>query len=403
MKARGVLFAILGAALLAALGLLLSVNLEWADQKVWVGWQGEARTNPYLAAKRFLDRSGWVTACFHGMPMARLTGAGNAIVILPSRSRRLSPGQVAALVAFVEQGGLLLAEGAWTEEPGTAATQDLLFAAFGARAVGSRWWEKLRDQPPADMQAFQAAHRTLEVRLDGAAGAAWRVRFAPNAVLEDRSGGAAAALGDDAGVKGLVYGRGQGRAILFSDMAWMQNDAIGDHDHAAFLEALAGTAGGGTAGGGTAGPARIALVIREEAPSLAAWLKERAPAALAAFAALVALALWKAMPRFGPLLPDPPEARRSLLEHLAACGRFQWRLRDGQALLQAARQATLERISRVHPGWAVLAPDALCHRLAAHSGLPEERVFRALRYERHPDPQGFTEALQTLDQLRKKA
>ena len=48
-----------------------------------------------------------------------------------------------------------------------------------------------------------------------------------------------------------------------------------------------------------------------------------------------------------------------------------------------------------------LAPDALCHRIAEHAGLPEERVFRALRYERAADPHGFTEALQTLDRIRK--
>lgn len=392
MRGRGLIFSILGAALLAALGLLLAANLEWAEQKVWVGWQGEARTNPYLAAKRFLDRSGWATECFHGMPMAKLTGAG--IVLLPARSRRLSPGQVAALVAFVENGGLLLAEAAWTEDAGTAETQDLLFAAFGARAVANRWWEQLQEKSPAERKAFQDAHHTLAVKLGDGTGAEFRVRFAPGSMLEDRASLAEAALGDDAGLKALVYRKGKGRAALFTDLAWIRNDRIGEHDHAAFLEALAALSG--------LERGRAALVIREEAPSLAAWLKDKAPAALAAFAALLVLALWSAMPRFGPLLPDPPEARRSLLEHLAACGRFQWRLKDGQPLLQAARRAALARIAQVHPSWGALGPDALSLRIAEHTRLPEERVFRALRYERHSDPHGFTEALQTLDLIRKQ-
>lgn len=389
MKGRGAVLSVVIGALLAALGLLLAANLEWAEKKVWVGWQGEARTNPYLAAKRFLDRSGNPTECFHGMPMGKLTSGG--ILLLPARSRRLSPGQVASMLAFVEGGGLLLAEGAWTEDPATADTQDLLFAGFGARVVASRWWERLQEKPQKERQAFQESHRTLAVKLGADPASVLQVRFAQGSALEDRSGGAEAAIGDEAGLKLLVYRRGKGRAVLFTDMAWLRNDAIGDHDHAAFLEALAAMGSG-----------RAALVIREEAPSLSAWLKEKAPAALALFALLVTLALWRSMPRFGPVLPDPPEARRSLLEHLAACGRFQWRLRDGQPLLQAARQAALDRVARVHPAWDTLAPDPLCQRIAEHTGLPEERVFHALRYERHPDPHGFTQAIQTLDTIRKK-
>lgn len=393
MRSRGWLFALLGGALLAALGLLLAANLEWGERKVWVGWQGEARTNPYLAAKRFLDRSGWATECFQGLPMPRIAEQETGILILPSRSLRLSPGQSAALVSFVERGGLLLAEGAWTEAAGTEETQDLLFAAFGARIVASQWWEKLRDQSPEASRAFQKAHQTLRVKLAGDLAADFQVRFAPTAVLEDRAGAAESASGDDAGLKVLVYRKGKGRAVLFTDMQWLQNATIGNHDHAAFLEALTGLA--------TTERGRASIVIREQAPRLSAWLREHAPAALGTFAVLVALALWSTMPRFGPALPDPPEARRSLLEHLAACGRFQWRLRDGQALLQAARQAALDRVGQVHPAWAALGPDDFCRTLAHHFDLPEDRVFRALRYERHPDTHGFTEALQTLDHIRK--
>ncbi len=388
-----ILALVAGLALLAGLGLLLAANLEWGEKRVWVGWQGEARSNPYLAAKRFLDGADRPTDCFHGLPLAELAGADRGLLILPSRALRLSPGQAAALAAFVDRGGLLLAEGAWLEAADTTATQDPLFAAFGVRLVASTWWERLKDRPPQEVQAFQDAHRTLPVRLGGPASPPLQVRFGRGGMLEDRAGRAQAAFGDEAGVKALLVAHGKGRAVLFSDMDWMQNDSIGEHDHAAFLEALAGLA--------EPGRRRAALVIREAPPSLPAWLLERAPAALGLLVVLVVLALWRAAPRFGPLLPDPAEARRSLLEHLQACGRFQWRLQEGRALLQAARQAALDHLARVHPGWTALAPDALCRRIAEHTGLAEERVFRALRYERAADPHGFTEALQTLDLIRK--
>lgn len=389
-RGRGPLFALLAVALLAAVGLLLTANLERVPQRVWVGWQGEARSNPYLAAKRFLDRSGWPTDCFHGLPLGTLTAPDRGLLILPQRTLRLSPGQVAALAGFVERGGLLLAAGAWDEVEGTREGQDPLFAAFGARKLASDWSERVRGLTPKELQAWHAAHRTVRVQL---AGTAFEVRLDPGSRLEDRSGRALSALGDDLGPKVLVAARGKGLAVLFTDLDWLQNGSLGAHDHAAFLEAIAGLAGPPFG--------RAALVIREEAPSLAGWLREKAPAALALAAVLVALALWSAMPRFGPLRVDAPEARRSLLEHLAACGRFQWRLEDGRSLLKAARQAALDRIGRSHPAWTALAPDALCQRIAAETGLSEAKVFRALRYDRHPDPHGFTEAIQTLDQIRK--
>lgn len=379
-----------GLLLLAGLVLLVAANLEWGEKQVWVGWQGEARTNPFLAAKRFLDGSGRATECIQGLPSA---GLDLGLVLLPARARRMSPRQAADLVDFVEAGGVLLAAGAWAEEPGTGTTQDPLFAAFGARRLESDWWERMKDRPPQEIQAFQDGHRTLAVRPGGPESPVLRVHFDLGRRLQDREGRAFAAFGDASGVKVLQVARGAGQAILFSDMDWLRNDAIGSHDHAALLEALAGLA--------DASRPRTVLVVRESAPSLAAWLIDRAPAVLAMSALLVALALWRAAPRFGPRLPDPGDARRSLLEHLEACGRFQWRLQEGRGLLRAARQAALDRLGRVHPGWGGLAPDALCHRIAEHAGLPEERVFRALRYERAADPHGFTEALQTLDRIRK--
>lgn len=384
---------LLGVALLAGLGLLLAGSLEWGEKQVWVGWQGEARTNPYLAAKRFLDGSGRPVDCTSGLPLNELAGPERGLLVLPARARRLSPGQAAALAGFVERGGVLLAAGAWIEEAGTAATQDPLFAAFGARQVASTWWDGLQGRTPQELQAFQEAHRTLAVPLLGPAAPAFQVRFGHAAMLEDRGGRAQAAYGDEAGVKVLRIPHGAGLAVLFTDMEWLQNDAIGAHQHAAFLEALAGLA--------DPGRPRTLLVIREAPPSLPAWLLDHAPAALALLAVLVVLALWHAAPRFGPRLPDPAEARRSLLEHLQACGRFQWRLTEGRALLAAARQATLERLARTHPGLTALGPDALCSRLAERTGLPEEQVFRALRFERAADPHGFTEALSTLDRIRK--
>ena len=61
----------------------------------------------------------------------------------------------------------------------------------------------------------------------------------------------------------------------------------------------------------------------------------------------------------------------------------------------------LRHLARRHPG-LLAGPEAEWpQRLAAFSGLDPEAVFRALRFERHSDPDAFTDALRTLDHLRK--
>ena len=132
--------------------------------------------------------------------------------------------------------------------------------------------------------------------------------------------------------------------------------------------------------------------------SLWGWLGTRAWPVLAALAVLALAGLWAAAPRFGPAIPEPDPARRSLLEHLDASGRYQWQTGRGEPLLRASREAFRQRLGRLHPGWLQLAPDALGERLAGHSGLDPGRIRRALLAPA-PTPRRFLEAIQTLHRL----
>ena len=56
--------------------------------------------------------------------------------------------------------------------------------------------------------------------------------------------------------------------------------------------------------------------------SLPQWLIKHALPAVIALIAFLLLALWRVIPRFGPLQPAAAPDRRSLVEHLSAMGRF---------------------------------------------------------------------------------
>lgn len=388
-RARIVGLILLALAALGALGWYVTRNLERSEERVWVGYHGEAETDDYLAASRLLNRLGRETHPVRGLPLPKTLGKEDAL-ILPNRRLRLTPGQVKGLKAWVEGGGLLVAEGTYAESADSDRENDPLFTAFGARMVRNDLEkpEIQKGEPYKDfdkrLKAFEESHGIEEVDLNGVTS---QVDLGAYDRLESTKEGAI--LGADGK---LFFDRpGEGTVFLFTSLDAIGNDEIKNHDHADFLAALLSKRPQG---------AKAWIVYEEEPPSLMAWLRANAWMVLLALSLLILLGLWRGLRRIGPRLPDPALDRRSLLEHLAAAGRFQWSVREGEALLAASQAALKERLWRAHPTIAALPPEALIAALAERAGLPEMRVFKALRYGRHADARDFTEAIQTLERLR---
>jgi hypothetical protein len=112
--------------------------------------------------------------------------------------------------------------------------------------------------------------------------------------------------------------------------------------------------------------------------SLWGFLTENAAAALTASFALLVMWLWRIAPRFGPVAPDAPPARRRLLVHLRASGRYYWALDLRERLLIAARDAALRRVLRAQPEFAAAPPPERAARLAALASVPVGDAQRLL-------------------------
>ena len=388
-RARIALFLLILAAALGAFGWFLARHLESRSERVWVGYHGEAERDRFLAAARLLDRLGREAHPIEGLPVLKTIGSRDAL-ILPSRRLRLTPGQVKGLRAWVEGGGLLVAEGTFAEKEGQERADDPLFEAFDARLVKTSLSSPNigEKEPFEDYQkrrdAFEKERGTFDLEINGTP---CRVYLGAYDRLEDRAQG-----GDPSAAHHVISrSEGDGAAMLFTHLDALDNGRLADEDHADFLAALVAKRSAG---------AKVWIVYSEEPPSLVAWLRANAWMVVLGFGLLILLGLWRGLRRLGPAIPEPVLDRRSLLEHLAAAGRFQWSVREGQALLTAAQAALAERLRRAHPALAALPPDALVAALAERSGLPEMRVFKALRYGRHADARDFTEAIQTLEILR---
>jgi hypothetical protein len=352
-----------GVAIVLALGFAFVFwrYFEQVTEREYVGLQGEAARNRYLAAERFLRHS--------GHSVNRLLGLGqfdqmpSTAVLLWSRVP--SEGERARLLDWVRRGGHLI-----LNDP---QSQKILLKEI---SVGYYWPEADADEP-ADETADEATNTTddeVPQAVDaqqgpGPEGADPTVESAPVAapdgttvakhacgpgrfacapptlvtagdlsfMLElDTAARLRAPAGltprrsahDESGAEVLLdYLLERGHITVLADDRYFHNDRIGDHDHAAWLSYVIGA------------PERpVWFADVPLAMSLPQWLRQHAWPALLAAAMAITLGLWRALVRFGPLLPDQAPGRLSFRDHLVACGRFHWRHAAADHLLQSVER-----------------------------------------------------------------
>jgi hypothetical protein len=357
-----------GALVLLALGALwFFATFERVEQDVEVGYQGAARSNPYLAAERLFTRLGAPARTLAAQP-STLPPADHALVLV-SPARSTSAEQLQRILDWVRQGGRLLVV------PDEAPSIDPIL----------RHWEVgVREDPDV------SEHETLRVPLRDRAEA--EVELSRQRRLALGRQDTQVRIESAHGVAFVRYAEGAGSVTFLADGHFFDNDNIGGHDHAALAWALV------RAGG--AAPAGVWLAVRDQVPTLAQLLARHAWMALASGGLLIAAWLWAAGSRFGPLVPDPPRDRRSLLEHVEASGDFLWRNGRGAELVQSARQALLARVDVREPGWRSLPRADLVQRLATGARLPAARVDRAL-HGSVATPADLVQAVQILETLRR--
>lgn len=150
-------------------------------------------------------------------------------------------------------------------------------------------------------------------------------------------------------------------------------------------------------------PERALIVYGDEFPGLGALLWARAPLLVISGALLLVALLWGASRRFGPILPDPEPARRSLVEHVQASARLLWRHRRVGPLLSGAREELRDQIRLRHPELTQLSSAELALRLAPLVRITPAELQAAL--EARParlQADEFTRVVRTLARARRE-
>jgi hypothetical protein len=206
---------------------------------------------------------------------------------------------------------------------------------------------------------------------------------------------------------GYVYARlahGQGHVDVLADVDFLGNgtrgraemparDGMRDVPHQVLArQILAPNYGRGT----------VHLIYAVQMPSLWRTLAERGwPVWVPLLLALLA-GLWASAQRFGPVMPVPASARRSLLEHVRASGEHLFRYGKGALLYAAARQAFLMRLRRRDPVAAALTGQAQADALAKRFGLPAARLQRALQVPSSRERRDFADRISLLMHMRNR-
>lgn len=309
--------------------------------KVWVGASGEARLRPFLAAERFAERMGLPAKELRTLPeLDPLVASG--VLLMPSHRQTLDGQRIERIVTWVQNGGHLVAEAEAYGVP------DPLFDQLAVRRVDAKWAN--------DPLAVSFGDATLKVLLRSHLG------------LEPPTGRLLARAASDGSIRLASFSRGRGVVTVASSLDFARNALIGQNDHAEFLWRLM-----------RATPAtQLAVYVQPVRLSLWSFLEENALAVLIAGGALLVAWLWRIAPRFGPVTPDLPPARRRLLDHLRASGRYYWALDLRERLLVAARDAVLRRVLRAQPEFAGAKPHERAARLATLAGTSPEEAQRLL-------------------------
>ncbi len=397
--------------------------------KVWRGQYhvSEAQAkNPMLAATRLLEARGHKVRVEPVLSYQLLNQLPDGVMLLSRYARPPDERQAKLLLDWVRRGNTLVMTPDWVDDSDDDDSQaaafdqatDPLGKHFGVAMSGrTRIDDSCRIDPLETKRREKraAAKATDDEEADEAEEAAKEPEGAPHLVCLTAPGaantielarpsdtlqrfegkGPQPLWGDTYGLAVLVYGEGRGKVAMVAVDAgdsYFDNDMLRQFDHGELLLLLAGQSGP---------HAQVMLVQHSEPVGWAAWLWQHARLVVLGLAALLLLWTWSASRRFGPLLPEAATARRALIEHIEASGRWLWRLPQGRALLlEAVRKSTEKQLLRRLPELHALDPAERARRMARLTRLPEAQVRDALLGVPARRAADFTRQISILQQLR---
>ena len=394
--------AVSAVALLLVVPFIASCSGHWEEEEKTLGYKGKARTDPFLAAEMLLEENGHKAE--RTPSLGKLPRSADGIVFT-SGEAGVPEGRAKQLLSWVTKGGHLVYCIAGSMPYNDWSGGSDFFINFGSDErpdpILSKLGVKLNDhRPKIDFKGKRKVTITKPKKRDPKDKDSDKTK-------EDKEK-EAQRLGDTVVMKNLKWGgqtyaievsdkitftpgrslrpgewsttdeketsilslhHGAGRITLLNHARPLRNKHLGDHDHAAWLVALAGE------NRREIKDVRFVVGMTANFWTLL-WKHARLP--LVGLALFIVIWLWKNGRRFGPVMPVELSETKHFTDHVSALGQFFFRLRRGDILLKAAADAVRSRFRQKFPQLASGGDEAIIPRLVEQSGLTHERVQAAL-------------------------
>ena len=367
-----------------AIGLLLFAagvtwflqNFEQVEVEIESNVDETVRTNPLIAAERFLNANGYRALSVSGRELLDELPSSSDTLIINNLFHSLSDAREDALLGWIEAGGHLIItpRKSWSQNEKSGYPfldrlgihrhgSDFSFLGFSPDLLADG--ESIRFLFPGIEEPLEAQFRNStwlhsDDRLPDFG--------IPKGGLEREGMTPQPADGMETDPEyhlvQLEYGKGL--VTVTSDNLFLTNDFIGKHDHAWLLYLLTDISG------------RIWLLYDKSMPSLWNLLVKHVSPLLAAAALLLCLLLWYSMRRSGPLLEPVEGRRRDLIEHLDATSRYFWRHGDHAHVTRTTQQLVLEYWQDQHGHLMRMRHPEQVDWISKQSGLDQEEVQLAL-------------------------
>ena len=352
MTSRHWLGIALGVAALALVGWIAS-NTEWKPFDVEMPPKGEARINPFYASQRLAEQLGASTKWQHSLGSAE----ADAVIVASALNWTVIPARRQAIERWVDNGGRLVVDGRF----------------LGTGEFG-RWSGISRDLPDPDKKPEVQE----DVFKEPEPCRAWKNDEAQFRVCGEGYWGriplkstrpAIWSLQDEFGKQVIRVQHGRGTVTVVSGAPFATDQLLNkDSEHAQLFVAATQLRRGD----------RIYFVSENERPSLVALVWRYGAPVVCLTAAWLALALWRGGVRFGPRIPEPEPARRSLAEQIRGTATFALRIGGGESLYEATLRAFTAAAQKRISGFAALDSDGQAAAVARLTGLDATAIATAM-------------------------
>ena len=356
-----------GLAVLVLLGVGVYVyqNVVFEEHRRHVGFQGNAGSNGFLAMQRLTERLGGEFVLFFGLRRFDLLPKAGVTMFLRLGGEDSGSKQIEDLLRWVEQGNHLV-----LSFHGLQRSAEEYFGVKECDAEQSTTEPSKGQAIDSPSGGEDAESKPISLSLPDAE-KSFLVALPRNACLVDVDGDAdMIGLANNAPVM-LRYKAGEGLVTVVWDFWTFDNHQLRRNEHASFYWYLASQ---------LAGTPTVFFVRRLDDRTLLDLLFTYALGAMIAIAAFIVFWIWRIGVRFGPIEPDTIEARRSLMEHLRAVGRFKWKGGGSADLLAALRGLLQQRLMQIDSALPQLPPRERISAVAKLAGMKAETVSYGLQH-----------------------